>query len=354
VSSWRSLAYAAARPLLFRFDSERIHRLTLDALRVAGESRAGRGILAVAGGAPRRPAPWAELMGLRFRNRVGMAAGWDKDCVALRGWEALGFGFAEVGTVTPEAQPGTPRPRLFRLAPDRALVNRMGFNNAGAASLARRIMLARRHLPSGFVVGANIGLGRDTPSEAAAQDYRAAARLVLPVADYLVVNVSSPNTPGLRELQDPARLADLVAVLIDAGAAADARRPVLVKLSPDLDDAALAALLPPLLEAGASGFILSNTSTRRDGLRSPHAVEEGGLSGAPLLQGTLDRVRHARRLVGQEPVIVASGGLSSAADVAAAFDAGADLVQLWTGLVYSGPGLVGEAVRVPPRQGSDW
>ena len=197
MSGWRSLAYGAARPLLFRFDSERIHRLTVDALRIAGENRWGRWALHLAGGTPRRSSPWTELLGLRFRNQVGVAAGWDKDAVALRGWAALGFGFAEVGTVTPEPQPGNPRPRLFRLTADRALVNRMGFNNAGAVSLARRVMLARRHLQAGFVVGVNIGRGRETPPERAVDDYVAAARVVAPVADYLVVNVSSPNTPGL-------------------------------------------------------------------------------------------------------------------------------------------------------------
>jgi dihydroorotate dehydrogenase len=348
VSGWRSLAYGAARPLLFRFDSERIHRLTVDALRIAGENQLGRGVLSLAGGVSRRPAPWVELAGLRFRNRVGLAAGWDKDGVALRGWEALGLGFAEVGTVTPEAQPGSRRPRLFRLPEDRALVNRMGFNNAGAVSLARRVMLARRHLPQDFVIGVNIGRGRDTPPERAIDDYLAAARVVAPVADYLAVNVSSPNTPGLRDLQQPDRLVELVAAIASASSESGTRRALLVKLSPDLAPEELDALLPALPSAGVAGLIVANTSTRRDGLRSSTATEEGGLSGAPLLPGMLAAVRRARELVGSGPVIVASGGIGSPEDVAAAYRAGADLVQLWTGLVYSGPGLVGEAVAVRP------
>ena len=346
MSGWRSVAYAAARPLLFRFDSERIHRLTVDALRVGGENRLGRAVLGLAGGAPRRTGPWVELMGLRFRNRVGLGAGWDKDGVALRGWAALGLGFAEVGTVTPEPQPGNPRPRLFRLAADEALVNRMGFNNAGAASLARRVMLARRHLPPNFVVGVNVGRGRETPPQRAVDDYLSAARLVAPVADYLVVNVSSPNTPGLRNLQRPGPLVELVGAVLDAGRASGSPRPLLVKLSPDLADAELEAIVPALVGAGVAGLVVANTTTRRAGLRSAEAREEGGLSGAPLRDRMLELVRRARGLAGAGTVIIASGGISSAEDVQAACDAGADLVQLWTGLVYRGPGLVGESVAV--------
>jgi dihydroorotate dehydrogenase len=348
VSGWRSLAYGAARPLLFRFDSERIHRVTVDALRVAGENGLGRKVLQLAGGTPRRPGPWTELLGLRFRNRVGLAAGWDKDAVALRGWAALGLGFAEVGTVTPEPQPGNPRPRLFRLREDRALINRMGFNNAGAASLARRVMLARRHLPPRFVVGVNIGRGRSTPPERAADDYVSATRLVAPVADYLVVNVSSPNTPGLRDLQEPDRLIGLVTAVIATAGSSGREPPLLVKLSPDLQADALRSLVPRLLDAGVAGLVIANTTTRRDGLRSRAANEEGGLSGAPLLPAMLEGVRLAREIAGTGCVIIASGGIGSAADVAAAYAAGADLVQLWTGLVYAGPGLIGETVAVRP------
>ena len=343
---WRSIGYRAVRPLLFRFDSERIHRLTIDALRIAGESRPGRGVARLAGGAP-TPDSRVEVAGLRFRSRVGVGAGFDKDGVALRGWAALGLGFAEVGTVTPLPQPGQARPRLFRLPDDEALINRMGFNNAGAAVVARNVMLARRHLPEGFVVGVNIGRNAATPEERAVDDYLAVQRLLGPVADYLAVNVSSPNTPGLRDLQAPSRLRALLTALADAGERLGCARPIFVKLSPDLAAGDLEAVLAAMVEASARGVILSNTTLARDRLTSPAelAAEAGGLSGAPLLIRTRGTVRRARALVGDRLAIIASGGIGSAQDAAALIGAGADLVQLWTGLVYAGPGLIGEATK---------
>ncbi len=335
--SWRRTAYRAVRPLLFTADAERIHHLTLAALGMAGRSRAGRSLAAFSAGAS--PTDHVELLGLRFRNRVGVGAGFDKDGVAIRGWAALGFGHVELGTVTPLPQPGTPRPRLFRLGPDAALINRMGFNNAGADALARRITAARRDLPEGFVVGVNIGRNRDTPDERAIDDYVAAARAVAPVADYLTINVSSPNTPGLRELQTPERIRHL----LDAVAAVADGRPLFVKLSPDLDAGALDVMLTVIADSPARGLILSNTTVRRDGLRSATASETGGLSGRPLLPHMLARIPRAQRVAGRL-TIVASGGIRSGKDAKAALDAGADLVQLWTGLVYEGPGLIGECI----------
>ncbi len=354
MTGWRSLAYRAARPLLFRFDSERIHRLSVDGLRIAGESRIGRPALRLAGGVPRRPGPWAELLGTRFRNRVGLAAGFDKSGVALRGWAALGFGFAEVGTVTPQPQAGNAKPRLFRLLADEALVNRMGFNNAGAVAAARNVMLARRHLPRRFVVGINIGRGRRTADERAADDYLAAYRVVAPVADYVVVNVSSPNTPGLRELQDPDRLVELLTTLAAAGERLRRTAPLLVKLAPELQERGeLERLVEAIARGPAIGVVLSNTTlTRPPTLRSGEAAEPGGLSGPPLLAGMLEAVACARQVAGDRLTIIASGGIDGAADVAAAYAAGAELVQLWTGLIYRGPGLIGEASRVPYRSGS--
>jgi dihydroorotate dehydrogenase len=351
VTGWRSLAYAAARPLLFRFDSERIHRLSLDGLRIAGESRFGRPALILAGGVPRRRGPWAELLATRFRNRIGLAAGFDKNGVALRGWAALGFGFVEIGTVTPQPQAGNARPRLFRLVADEALVNRMGFNNAGAAAAARNVMLARRHLPTRFAVGINIGRGRRTPDERVLDDYLAAYRVAAPVADYVVVNVSSPNTPGLRELQDPNRLAELLAVLAAAGERLRTAAPLLVKLAPELRERGeLERLIEGIARGPASGVVLSNTTLSRPAtLLSSEAGEAGGLSGRPLLERMLEAVDCARQVAGDRLTIIASGGIDRAADVAAAYASGADLVQLWTGLIYRGPGLIGEAVRVPFR-----
>jgi dihydroorotate dehydrogenase len=344
VSGWRSLAYRAARPLLFRFEPERIHRLTIAALRLSGANPIGRALLVAAGGVDRSPEHAADLLGLRFRNRIGIGAGFDKDAHALRGWAALGPGFTEVGTVTPLPQPGNPRPRLYRLPEDEALINRMGFNNAGAASLARHVMLARRRLPAGFVVGVNIGRGAATDAEQATADYLEAYRLVAPVADYVAVNVSSPNTPGLRDLQVPELLVGLLRALRQAGKRLRLERPLLVKLSPDLDQDAFDALVAALADA-ADGLVLGNTTLARSGVHSPLSVEPGGLSGRPLRQTMQAAVSRARSLA-PATVIMASGGVGSSEDVAAAYEAGADLVQLWTGLVYRGPGLIGEAVAV--------
>jgi dihydroorotate dehydrogenase len=341
VSAWRLAAYRAVRPLLFRLDPERIHHATLSALAMAGGSPPGRALCAFASGvssadAARLP---VELMGLRFRNRIGLGAGFDKDGLAIRGWAALGFGFVELGTVTPRPQPGNARPRLFRLTEDEALINRMGFNNVGADALARRIADARPTLPPGFVIGVNIGRNRDTPDSAAADDYATAAASVGKAADYIALNVSSPNTPGLRELQKPSRLVEL----LDRVRAAAPTPPILVKLSPDLDAEALTGILEVIGTTPASGIILSNTTSRRSAdLRSTNAGEEGGLSGRPLRDGMLAATRQA---TGSTLAVVASGGIASAADAQAALAAGADLVELWTAMIYTGPGLIGETVR---------
>jgi dihydroorotate dehydrogenase len=344
--SWRVTAYRPVQPVLFRFEPERIHRLTLDALRVAGGNPLGRGVAALFAGVPSGIAP-VEVAGVRFRSRVGAGAGFDKNGIALRGWAALGLGFVEVGTVTPLPQPGTRRPRLFRLGRDEALINRMGFNNAGAAAVARNVMLARRHLPAGFVVGVNLGRGRSTSDEQAVEDYRAAHRLLAPVADYLVVNVSSPNTPGLRALQAPGRLRQLLDMLDEAGDRLSVPRPLFVKLAPNLPDEELDRLIEALADSPAAGLVLANTTVARPSLESPPHLrdETGGLSGAPLLPRTVAMVRHARRRAGERLAIIASGGIRSGEDGAILREAGADLVQLWTGLVYRGPGLIGEVSR---------
>ena len=343
---WRGVAYRVIRPLLFRFDSEHIHRLSLEALRIAGSTRAGRGLAALAGGVSFAESG-VELAGTRFRSRVGVGAGFDKDAVALRGWASLGLGFAEVGTVTPLPQPGSARPRLFRLPKDEALINRMGFNNAGAEAVARNLDLARKRLPDGFVVGVNIGRNAATQPEDSVRDYLAAQRQLAPLADYLAVNVSSPNTPGLRDLQAPGRLRALLDALRDAGERLGCARPIFVKLAPDLGAGDLEAVLGAVLEIPAQGLILSNTTTGRDRLSSPEhlTTEAGGLSGAPLLVRTRGAVRRMRALVGDRLTIIASGGIGSGEDAAALVGAGADLVQLWTGLVYAGPGLIGEATK---------
>ena len=328
--SWRTTAYRAVRPLLFAADPERVHHAALRAL----SSRPGRWLAPLASGIGDPYREPVELMGLRFRNRVGLGAGFDKDGVAIRGWAALGFGFVELGTVTPRPQAGNPRPRLFRLPADGALINRMGFNNAGADALAARIAAARPSLPEGFVVGVNIGRNRDGDLD----DYAAAARSVAPVADYLAINVSSPNTPGLRDLQEPATLRDLLAAV----AAAAPERPLFVKLAADLADATRQSLLGAVSAGGAAGVILSNTTTTRPDLRSRRLAQKaGGLSGRPLLGRT---VRAVDQAAGHHLVVIGSGGIGTGDDGRALRDAGADLVQLWTGMIYTGPGLIGEAV----------
>jgi dihydroorotate dehydrogenase len=338
---WRVAAYRALRPLLFAFDSEAIHAATVSTLSVVATGSLGRALCAFASGvseteASRTP---VEVMGLRFRNRIGLAAGFDKDGVAIRGWAALGFGFVELGTVTPRAQQGNPRPRLVRLVDDAALVNRMGFNNAGADALAGRIADARPDLPDGFVIGVNIGRNRDTPDARAVDDYVNAARTVSDVADYLAINVSSPNTPGLRDLQSPDVLRGLLADVAEAAP----RLPLLVKLSPDLGAEARADLMSSLARSPASGAILSNTTVARPGLRSSRASEAGGLSGRPLMAATAEAVAAA---AGSGLTLVASGGVSTGDDVRRLRHVGADLVQLWTGMIYAGPGLIGEAIEI--------
>jgi dihydroorotate dehydrogenase len=337
MSDWRQDFYGALRPLFFALDAEWIHGATLSILSVAAFGSLGRAVCGFASGAPAAESagPPVEVMGLRFRNRIGLGAGFDKDGVAIQGWAALGFGFVELGTVTPRPQPGNPKPRLLRLPHDAALINRMGFNNAGADALARRIAAARPLLPDGFVVGVNIGRNRNGDAD----DYPAAARVVAPVADYLAINVSSPNTPGLRQHQEPEQLIRIVDAVADAAPG----RPLAVKLSPDLSDDDRDAILDRLAGAPVAGLVVSNTTVTRPSLRSRAlAREEGGLSGGPLLPRTLEAVKDVAE---RDLDVVASGGIGSGADVAAAIEAGADLVQLWTGMIYAGPGLIGDAVR---------
>jgi dihydroorotate dehydrogenase len=279
------------------------------------------------------PAPEQSVhaLGLTFPSPFGVAAGFDKNAVGVRGLDALGFGHIEVGTVTPLPQAGNSRPRLFRLTDADALINRMGFNNLGADALAARLARVRPKLPAGFVVGVNIGRNRDATDEIA--DYLAAYRAVASVADYVAVNVSSPNTPGLRGLQEPSRLL----ALLDALAAESPKRPVVVKLAPDLERGAFDELVLALAGSPASGLILSNTTVQHDG-------EAGGLSGRPLLPRMLAAIARARELARDRLVLIGSGGISSGQDAAAVISVGADLVQVWTGLVYRGPGLIGQAL----------
>lgn len=336
-------AYALLRRLLFALPPETAHGAALAALRAAGMSSRF---------APRQRG--LEILGLRFPNRVGVAAGLDKDGVAAAGLARLGFGFVEVGTVTPRPQRGNPQPRLFRLTEDRALINRMGFNSAGAAALAANLARARERID--VPVGVNIGKNRATPLGDAARDYAISLAAVYGVADYLTVNLSSPNTPGLRDLQSASRAHALVAELIEVRdrLAADRgfTRPILVKLAPDLAPADLEETAQAVLAAGADGFVAANTTVARPAaLRSPNAGQPGGLSGVPLLARATGTVRRLRACVGPVPAIIGVGGIAMRADVDAMLAAGADLVQVYTALVYAGPRLVRELTGRPESRG---
>jgi dihydroorotate dehydrogenase len=319
----------AVRPLLFRLDAERAHEVALRTLGVAAP------VLARVG---RPPASPRKVFGITFPNPVGLAAGMDKDGRALRAWPALGFGFVEVGTVTRLPQPGNPRPRLFRLPASAAIVNRMGFNNAGAEALAARLT---RIGPLPVPLGISLGKSRVVPNEAALEDYVASLRALRGHGDYVAVNVSSPNTPGLRALQGRAFLADLLTAL-----AAQTAKPLLVKVAPDLTDAALGEVLEVAAECGIAGIIAANTTVSRAGVAAADALagrEAGGLSGPPVHQ----RVTEIVKFVTSEcdlPVI-GVGGIDSSAAARRMVDAGASLVQLYTGFVYQGPALVRAAVR---------
>jgi dihydroorotate dehydrogenase len=292
---------------------------------------------------PRDPVLRVRALGLEFPGPVGVAAGFDKDARAIGGLAALGFGFVEVGTVTARAQPGNPRPRLFRLPADRALVNRMGFNNEGAAAAAARLRRRRRGSGAGPVVGVNIGKTRAVPEAEEAADYAASAQAVADVADYVVVNVSSPNTPGLRDLQAADRLRPvLVAVRSALDTSAGERRvPLLVKIAPDLAEQDVDAVADLAAELGLDGIIATNTTVARDGLASSAAevaaAGAGGLSGPPLQAPALAVLRRLRERAGDRLVLIAAGGIDTPDDAWERIAAGATLVQAYTGFIYGGP-----------------
>jgi dihydroorotate dehydrogenase len=315
------------RPLIHALDAERAHRLTIAALKP----------MPALGVPERDPVLATELAGLAFPNPVGLAAGFDKDAEVPGQMLGLGFGFVEVGTLTPMPQVGNPKPRLFRLAEDRAVINRFGFNNGGQAAAVERLRrLKRRAGP----VGVNIGANKDAADRIA--DYAAGARAMAEVADYLTVNISSPNTPGLRALQSEAALTELLHGVMDALAVP---RPVFLKVAPDLEAADIDAIARVALESGVAALIVANTTVSRPALQSRHAGETGGLSGRPLATLALERLRDFRAATGGALPLVAAGGIASADDAYARIRAGASLVQLYSALVYEGPGLARRIAR---------
>ncbi len=283
-----------------------------------------------------------EAFGLRYKNPIGLAAGYDKDGLAWRGLACLGFGHIEVGTVTPRPQPGNPSPRLFRLPSERALINRLGFPGRGAEFVAQRMSKPR---PKGLILGVNIGKNKDTPLENAAEDYVYLLRTFSNLADYLVVNVSSPNTVGLRQLQARQELDQLLNHLSIERQNQARKVPILVKLAPDLDDAQLDDALDVILANHMQGVIATNTTLSRPGFSLPLSREQGGLSGPPLFERSLAVVKKIHSRMAGEMPIIGVGGVSDATGVQRMLDAGASLVQIYTGLVYSGPGLVKQILQ---------
>ncbi|MDX1437407.1 MAG: quinone-dependent dihydroorotate dehydrogenase [Anaerolineales bacterium] len=336
--------YPLIRPLLFRLDPERAHHLTLRLLRFVGAVRPLRAAVRIMYASPR--AEPVEAFGLRFSNPVGLAAGYDKDGLAWRGLASLGFGHLEIGTVTLRPQDGNLRPRLFRLPEHEALINRLGFPGRGGEAVRRSLAGER---PAGLVLGVNIGLNKDTPLDQAAGDYLRLLELFAPLADYLVINVSSPNTVGLRRLQARRALEGLLRELVDGrnglGAEAGGRTPLLVKLSPDLSDADLSDAVEVALEQGLDGVVATNTTIGREGLTAALAHEVGGLSGAPLRRRSTAVVAEISRLAGGRLPIIAVGGVSDAASAREKLEAGASLVQIYTGLIYQGPGVVKQIIE---------
>ncbi len=331
--------YPAFRSALFKLDPETAHGLSLQAIARAGRTPGLRTALAAAFSA--RGAEPVEVFGLRFPNRVGLAAGYDKDGEAWRGLACLGFGHIEVGTVTPEPQPGNPQPRVFRLVERRSLINRMGFPGRGAAYVARQL---RGREPGGPVIGVNIGKQKTTPLEDAAGDYEELVDVFAPLADYLAVNISSPNTPELRRLQEREFLGGLLGRIAarrdEASGRLGRRVPVLVKLAPDLDDAQLETAVGVIEGSGLDGIIATNTTVSRAGLDHPLAGEAGGLSGAALTDMSTRIIARIAEQTGGATPIIGVGGIMGPDDARAKLEAGATLVQLYTGLVYEGPGLV--------------
>src|SRR5262245_21745647 len=332
----KSLYEGLVRPLLFSLDAETAHHFTIASLHRA--SHFNPALRALKRFTP--PSKPKTLFGLTFPNPIGLAAGLDKNGVALPAWAALGFGFIEIGTVTAMAQPGNSKPRIFRLPAQQAVINRLGFNNDGADAIALRLRGVREsgRWPA-IPVGINIGKSRATPLERATDDYLYSFRLLRDFADYITLNVSSPNTPGLRELQEPRQLSELLhAISNEPGTAT---KPVLIKISPDLSSSELEAILNVCVENGVAGIIATNTTLDHSSV-PPERDEEGGLSGAPLREKATVLVRE---IVARSTIpVIASGGICDAASAREKFQAGAQLIQLYTGFVYRGPGLLREII----------
>ena len=326
------------RPLLFSIDAEKVHHMVMNLLRIAPGIPGVTWIMEKCF-LVRDSRLETTVAGLKFRNRVGLAAGFDKDAKAVRGLGALGFGFIEIGTVTPLAQPGNETPRLFRLPADKALINRMGFNNEGVDKAVERLQKN-----PGFIIGGNIGKNKVTANENATSDYLTCFHKLFPYCDYFVVNISSPNTPGLRELQDKEPLITLLQAIQEANRGKGKTKPVFLKIAPDLTETQVDDIIEITLQTGLAGLVISNTTISRAGLTTPQeevvAIGAGGLSGAPVFERSTDLVAYVAKRAAKRFAIIASGGIFTAGDAIKKLEAGADLVQLYTGFIYEGPALI--------------
>jgi len=349
--------YPFFRSLLFRLDPETAHQLTLQLMRISGVEPI-YSVLRAIYSAPSKP---VNAFGLTFKNPVGLAAGYDKDAMAIKGLSALGFGHLEVGTVTPKPQPGNPRPRVFRLLEDKAIINRMGFPSRGADFVSRSLrgalkgrrgnLLSDARIASGkntshndIVIGVNLGKNKDTPLEEAASDYIKLMHQFMFLADYLTINISSPNTVGLRRLQGREMLENLLGRINAERAAWSLKCPILVKLAPDLSNEELDDAIDVILNKYMDGIIATNTTLRRERLRSTYQEELGGLSGRPLRSRSEAVLRQVVKRVNEKVPVVSVGGIMNPDDAKRRLDMGATLIQIYTGLIYHGPELVKKAL----------
>lgn len=335
--------YSFVRQLLFCFDPELVHGFTLYLMKLAGDIRPFGQLLRRLYAVPPKP---VDAFGLRFPNPVGLAAGYDKDGLGWRGLACLGFGHIEIGAVTPYPQPGNLKPRLFRLPKERALINRMGFPGRGADFVARQL---RGQRPDNLILGVNLGKNRSTPLEQAADDYLHLMTVFASLADFLVINISSPNTVGLRRLQARQELDAFLAPIVEKRRGLEIelgrRVPLLVKLSPDMSDVELDDALEVIMSRGVDGVVATNTTLSREGCHSPVSIQTGGLSGAPLRKRSTEVIQQIVKSTQGKLPVIGVGGVMNADDAREKLDAGAVLVQIYTGLVFRGPGLVREIIR---------